>query len=81
MYIVHECTNEMTPNYYIGRTGLSEAKVDKIREGLSKVCGPNAGFCTALQVGLVFFCSFLSAYDGIRQGPELSNIFLSIIFS
>jgi len=29
--------------------GLSEAKVDKIREGLSKVCGPNAGFCTALQ--------------------------------
>ena len=74
MYIVHECTNEMTPNYYIGRTGLSEAKVDKIREGLSKVCGPNAGFCTALQVGLVFFLQFLLSYnityDGIRQGPE-----------
>ncbi len=29
--------------------GLSEAKVDKIKEGVLKLCGPNAGFCTALQ--------------------------------
>ncbi len=29
--------------------GLSEAKVDKIKESVTKLCGPNAGFCTALQ--------------------------------
>ncbi|XP_023346122.1 meiotic recombination protein DMC1/LIM15 homolog [Eurytemora carolleeae] len=29
--------------------GLSEAKVDKIKEGILKICGTSAGFCTALQ--------------------------------
>jgi len=32
--------------------GLSEAKVDKIKEGVLKVCGANAGFCTALQAAV-----------------------------
>jgi len=29
--------------------GLSEAKVDKMKEAVLKICGANAGFCTALQ--------------------------------
>ena len=27
--------------------GLSEAKVDKMKEAVLKICGTNAGFCTA----------------------------------
>ena len=29
--------------------GLSEAKVEKMKEAVLKICGSNAGFCTALQ--------------------------------
>ena len=29
--------------------GLSEGKVEKIRESVTKLCGPSAGFSTALQ--------------------------------
>ena len=32
--------------------GLSEAKVDKMKEAVLKICGANAGFCTALQQSL-----------------------------
>ena len=32
--------------------GLSEAKVDKMKEAVLKICGSNAGFCTALQHSL-----------------------------
>jgi len=32
--------------------GLSEAKVDKIKEAVVKVCGNSAGFCTALQASV-----------------------------
>ena len=32
--------------------GLSEAKVDKMKEAILKICGSNAGFCTALQHSL-----------------------------
>ena len=32
--------------------GLSEAKVDKMKEAVLKICGTNAGFCTALQHSL-----------------------------
>ena len=32
--------------------GLSEAKVDKMTEAVLKICGSNAGFCTALQQSL-----------------------------
>ena len=32
--------------------GLSEAKVDKMKEAVLKICGTNAGFCTALQQSL-----------------------------
>ena len=32
--------------------GLSEAKVDKMKEAVLKICGASAGFCTALQHSL-----------------------------
>ena len=32
--------------------GLSEAKVDKMKEAVLKICGAKAGFCTALQQSL-----------------------------
>ena len=32
--------------------GLSEAKVDKMKEAILKICGSSAGFCTALQHSL-----------------------------
>ena len=32
--------------------GLSEAKVEKMKEAVLKICGSNAGFCTALQHSL-----------------------------
>ena len=32
--------------------GLSEAKVEKMKETVLKICGSNAGFCTALQHSL-----------------------------
>ena len=32
--------------------GLSEAKVDKMKEAVLKICGASAGFCTALQQSL-----------------------------
>ena len=32
--------------------GLSEAKVDKMKEAILKICGSGAGFCTALQHSL-----------------------------
>jgi len=32
--------------------GLSEAKVEKMKEAVMKICGANAGFCTALQQSL-----------------------------
>jgi hypothetical protein len=41
--------------------GLSEAKVDKIKESVTKLCGPNAGFCTALQGQIKFLLSSLSS--------------------
>jgi hypothetical protein len=36
--------------------------VDKIKESVTKLCGPNAGFCTALQGQIIFLRSSLELF-------------------